>query len=350
MNIEKINKLYENMIELQAIFNEEPDVVPCIMGLRMASGEFRSAFFKVREILLECKVSSNANNRRPSPSEKKEEKSEGITEYSSDGTRTGIPNTAPKKITKKATTTTTPKKEEDPMKDKFDEFILDSYNEGRTALTDVDEIIRMFSLYDGTKPNNQIYAKFRKYLCSIYNAPNGGKIHLEAKSSDLPNEDKLDDSGMTFYRHPKYTYLWCREDGTFYYLLPDGKTIKENPIIKNPRALYLSVLGGKSNHSARLLALECYMHREVNGHHVSVLNGNKNDLSYANLSISTMKGYKAPNIQYDESDAVVACEYIVAHNKDISNVEADTNYRIGYGFAKSILEKRRFERIANKYF
>lgn len=147
------------MTELETIFNEEPDAVACIMGLRMASSEFRSAFFKVREILLECKVSSNINNRRPSPSEKKEEESEGITEYHKDGTRVDIPKE--KKTPKKATTTTTPKKKEkDPLTDKFDEFILDSYNEGRTALTDIDEIIRMFSLYDGIKLNNQIYAKF----------------------------------------------------------------------------------------------------------------------------------------------------------------------------------------------
>lgn len=350
MNIEKINKLYENMVELQTIFNEEPDAVASIMGLRMASSEFRSAFFRVREILIECKVSSNVNNRRP---EKKEEKSEdeGITEYyHKDGTRADIPK-ASKKTVKKATTPKT-KKEEDSLTDKFDEFILDSYietshDESPKALTDIDEIIRMFALYVDIKLNNQIYTKFRKYLRSIY-VSEGDKIHLKPKSFDLPNE--LEASGIKFYKHPKYTYLWCREDGTFYYLLPDGKTIKENPIIKNPRALYLSVLGGKTNHSARLLALECYMHREVNGHHVSVLNGNKNDLSYANLSISTMKGYKAPNTQYDESDAVVACEYIVAHNKDISNIESDTDYRIGYGFAKAILEKRRFERIANKYF
>lgn len=335
------------MTELETLFNEEPDAVACIMGLRMASAEFRTAFFKVREILLECKVSSNVNNnRRPSAVEKKEEESEGITEYHKDGTRIDIP-----KVSKKKATTTTKKKEEkDPMKDKFDEFILDSYVEGSSAVTDIDEIIRMFAVYVDTKLNNQIYSKFRKYLCGIYNAPNGGKIHLRSKSSDLPNEDKLDDSGMKFYRHPKYNYLWCREDGTFFYLLPDGKTIKENPITKNPRALYLSVLGGKSNHSARLLALECYMHSNIGNHHVSVLNGNKSDLSYGNLSISTMAAYKAPNTSYDESDAVLACEYIVAHNKDISNVEADTNYRIGYGFAKSILEKRRFEKIANKYF
>ena len=339
------------MMEMETIFNEEPDAVACIMGLRMASSEFRSAFFKVREILIECKVSSNVvNNRRPSSVEKKEEESEGITEYHKDGTRVDIPNDS-KKTPKKATTTTNPKKKEkDPLKDRFDEFILDSYDEGSSALTDIDEIIRMFSLYVGTKLNNQIYAKFRKYLCSIYNAPSGGKIHLKAKSDDFPNERKFDESGMTLYRHPKFKYLWCREDGKFYYLLPDGKTIKENPIIKNPRAMYLSVLGGKSNHSARLLALECYVHHTIGNHHVSVLNGNKSDLSYGNLSISTFVSYKAPNTQYDESDAVLVCEYIISHNRDISNIESDTNYQIGYGFAKSILEKRRFEKIANKYF
>ena len=334
MNIEKINKLYENMISLQELFDEEDNPVEAINGLRFASAEFRHAFFKVRETLLKSPVSKQAQEQ----------------------VRANI-TPKPKKTTKKATTTTTPKtnsKKEDPLKDEFDEFILDSYDESSRdespkALTPIDEIIRMFSLYVDIKPNAQIYSKFRKYLRSIYTA-DGDKIYLKAKSIDLPNECKLDASGMKFYRHPKYTYLWCREDGTFYYLLPDGKTINENHLIKNPKAIYLSVIGGKSNHSARLLALECYMHREISGYHVSVLNGNKDDLSYSNLSISTMKNYKAPNIKYDESDAVLACEYIVAHGKDISNVESDTNYRIGYAFAKSILEKRRFEKIANKYF
>ena len=338
MNIEKINKLYENMLSLQELFDEEPNPVEAINGLRFASAEFRRAFFKVRETLLKSPVSKQAQEHVRA---KEKEKENNVTPK-------------PKKATKKVTNTTTPKKEKDPLKDKFDEFILDSYNESShddspKALTPIDEIIRMFSLEADIKLNNQIYSKFRKYLRSIYTA-DGDKIYLKPRSIDLPNESKLDASGMMFYQHPKFKYLWCREDGSFFYLLPDGKTIKENEIIKNPKAIILSVIGGKSNHSARLLALECYLHHTISGYHVSVLNGNKNDLSYSNLSISTMKGYTAPNNQYDESDAVLACEYIVAHGKDIRNIESDTNYQIGYAFAKSILEKRRFEKIANKYF
>lgn len=333
MNIEKINKLYENMVSLQELFEEEPNPVEAINGLRFASAEFRHAFFKVRETLLKSPVSKQAQQTTEKKAEKENKPS-------------------PKKTVKKSTAT--PKKEEDQLKDKFDEFILDSYNESSRdestkALTSIDEIIRLFSLHADIKLNNQIYSKFRKYLRNIYTA-DGDKIYLKPKSFDLPNESKLDDSDMTFYQHPKFRYLWCRSDGKFFYLLPDGKTIKENPIIKSPKAVYLSVVGGKSNHSARLIALECYLHREISGYHVSVLNGNKNDLSYSNLSISTMRGYKGPNNKYDASDAVLVCEYIVAHGKDIQNIESDTNYRIGYAFAKSILEKRRFEKIANKYF
>ena len=342
MNIEKINKLYENMVSLQELFEEESNAVDAINGLRFASAEFRHAFFKVRETLLKSPVGKQAQPQAQQTTEKNE------TEKSS--------KPSPKKTTKKSTTTpkTNSKKEEDPLKDKFDEFILDSYietspDESSNALTEIDEIIRMFALYANTRPNIQMYRKFRKYLRSIYTA-DGDKMYLKPKSSALPNECKLDSSGMKFYRHPKFRYLWCREDGSFYYLLPDGRTLKENAIVKNPKAVYLSVIGGKCNHSARQIALECYIHRDVSGYHVSVQNGNKSDLSYHNLSISTMRGYKAPNIQYDESDAVLACEYIVAHNKDIRNIESDTNYQIGYAFAKSILEKRRFEKISNKYF
>jgi hypothetical protein len=342
MNIEKINKLYENMISLQQLFEEE-NSVDAINGLRFASAEFRHAFFKVRETLLKSPVGKQTQPQTQQTTEKNE--TESKTEN----------RPSPKKTTKKAATTTTPeKKEKDLLTDKFDEFILDSYDEtsrddSPRVLTPIDEIIRMFTLYSGTKPNTQIYSKFRKYLRSIYTA-DGDKIYLKPKSSALPNECKLDSSGMKFYQHPKFKYLWCREDGTFYYLLPDGQTLKENKITVNPKALYLAVIGGKPNQSARQIALECYIHRDISGYHVSVQNGNKSDLSYSNLSISTMRGYKSPNNKYDESDAVLACEYIVAHNKDIQNIESDTNYRIGYGFAKSILEKRRFERIANKYF
>lgn len=339
MNIEKINKLYENMISLQQLFEEE-NAVYAINGLRFASSEFRHAFFKVRETLLKSPVGKQTQPQTQQTTEKTE------TEKAS--------KPATKKTVKKATNTATTKKKEDPLKDKFDEFILDSYDETSRddlprVLTPIDEIIRLFTLYSDTKPNTQIYSKFRKYLRSIYTA-DGDKIYLKPKSSALPNECKLDGSNMMFYQHPKFKYLWCREDGTFYYLLPDGQTLKENKITVNPKALYLAVIGGKPNHSARQIALECYIHRDVSGYRVSVQNGNKSDLSYRNLSISTMRGYKGPNNKYDESDAVFVCEYIVSHNKDIRNIESDTNYRIGYGFAKSILEKRRFERIANKYF
>lgn len=338
MNIEKINKLYENMISLEKLFEEE-NAVDAINGLRFASAEFRHAFFKVRETLLKSPVGKQTQQTTEKTETEKENKSS---------------KPAAKKTVKKATTTTTPKKKEDPLKDKFDEFILDSYDETSRddlprVLTPIDEIIRMFSLSIDAKPNKQIYVKFRKYLRSIYTA-DGDKIYLKPKSSALPNECKLDGSNMMFYQHPKFKYLWCREDGTFYYLLPDGQTLKENKITVNPKALYLAVIGGKPNHSARQIALECYIHRDVSGYHVSVQNGNKSDLSYRNLSISTMRGYKGPNNKYDESDAVLACEYIVSHNKDIRNIESDTNYQIGYAFAKSILEKRRFEKIANKYF
>ena len=327
------------MISLQELFEEEQNPVDTINGLRFASAEFRHAFIKVRETLLRSPVSKQTTEKNETE-KPKEESSKAASKKTE------------KKTTTTKTTATPKKKEKDSLEDKFDEFILDSYDESShddsPVLTDIDDIIRMFSLYID-KQANLVYPRFRKYLRSIYTA-DGDKIHLKPKSIDLPNEGKFDASDMKFYQHPKFKYLWCREDGTFFYLLPDGKTIKENPIIKDPRTMYLSVLGGRSNLSARLLALECYMHREIAGHHVSVLNGDKTDLSYSNLSIRTMRGFKAPNNQYDEADAVTACEYIVAHGKDITNIESDTNYQIGYGFARSILEKKRFERISNKYF
>jgi hypothetical protein len=356
MNIEKINKLYENMISLQELFEEEQNPVDAINGLRFASAEFRHAFIKVRETLLRSPVSKQTQIQTAEKNVKAKEMAAFTQKLIDEGYTKEDSSSKPssKKTEKKDTTTKTTatpkKKEKDSLEDKFDEFILDSYDESsHDQSTDIDDIIRMFSLYIG-KQANLVYPRFRKYLRSIYNTTDGDKIHLKPKSYGLPNEGNFDASGLNFYQHPKFKYLWCREDGTFFYLLPDGKTIKENPIIKNPRTMYLSVLGGRSNLSARLLALECYMHREIEGHHVSVLNGDKTDLSYSNLSIRTMRGFKAPNNQYDEADAVAACEYIVAHGKDITNIEADTNYQIGYGFARSILEKKRFERISNKYF
>ena len=98
MNIEKINKLYENMISLQQLFEEE-NSVDAINGLRFASAEFRHAFFKVRETLLKSPVGKQTQPQTQQAAEKTETEKE---------------NKSSKPTTKKAVTTatTTKKKEE----------------------------------------------------------------------------------------------------------------------------------------------------------------------------------------------------------------------------------------------
>ena len=67
------------MIQLENLFEAEGTgpAIDCISGLRLSSAEFRTAFFRVRDTLMQCPVSKQApsiKHDKPEAATKKEEK------------------------------------------------------------------------------------------------------------------------------------------------------------------------------------------------------------------------------------------------------------------------------------
>lgn len=385
MNIEKINLLYNAMTNLANILTDEGvDAVYAISGLRLASAEFRSAYFKVLETL------------KTSPTSKKEANSPKVVE---------TPEEAPDEdktveVTTEESSKLTfvhvsdePKKPSEKMMEhqrSIEGFVTENYEftdeDSRISIRDiifnwgksVKQTLRRQHYTELGEVLKQIFANDGEYLLGLKpkctevtetpkEAPASEDVIKEpVKETPTPkvveHDDKLDkyekvkkkilnkDSvplSGTYYFHPKYTKYGVDENG--------------NPVIKRDTSLEAyhyreSAKGGPvihvGNHvviSARKFAYECYAGKEIGTMKVSVMNENKMDLSRSNLAIKGEKAWHRTPRKYYKDDAIFVCEYI-QKNGNIKNIEKDSSYRIGYHFAKSILDKESYRTISDKYF
>ena len=334
MNIEKITALYNNMIELEELFEAEGTgpAIDCISGLRLSSAEFRTAFFRVRDTLMQCPVSKQA----PSI---KSDKPEATTNKKSEAAKS-TPVVKESKETKSNIDF-----------NEFDEFIIESYVSDEKSDVNIYDLLRSYRILrhkeNITPP---VYAAYRRYLSSIF------KMNAEMIKGLKPKLDpelRIENTEYgKIYRHPEYTDIWCSEAGVFYYRGPSGELV-EKSIGLCSGSYMIFVTGYKNNPtvSARRVALECFLQRKLPaGSYVFHRNGNKRDFSMNNLSIRGMSNYISQEKSYTKSDVNECCEYIVAHNKDISLIEQNTNFRIGWQFAKNILDKKTYRDISDKYF
>lgn len=372
MNIEKITELYNCMTQLEQLFEAEgtASAIDCISGLRLSSAEFRTAFFRVRDTLMQCPVSKQApsiKHGKPEAATSKTEKPKTTPAVK----ESEAPKTTP--IAKKAETaksTPVAKKAEKPkstastpvMKEsketksnidfnEFDEFIIESYVSDEKSDINIYDLLRSYRICrhkeNITPP---AYAAYRRYLSSIFKMDADMIKGLKPK---LDPELRIENSEYgKIYRHPEYTDIWCSEAGVFYYRGPSGELIERTPSIYCGNYT-ISVSGSETNPSAsaRRVALECFLQKKLPARsYVFHKNGNKKDFRFCNLCIKGMEDYIKQEKNYCKSDVNECCEYIVAHNKDISNIENDTNFRIGWNFAKNILDKKTYRDISDRYF
>lgn len=233
----------------------------------------------------------------------------------------------------------------------FDEFIIESYDSDEKSDISICDLLRSYRICrhkeNLTPP---VYAAYRRYLSSIFKMEADIIKGLKPK---LDPELRIENSEYgKIYRHPEYTDIWCSEAGVFYYRGPSGELAEKSVGLSNGSYM-ISVTGYKNNPtvSARRVALECFLQRKLPaGSYVFHRNGNKRDFSINNLSIRGMSNYISQEKSYTKSDVNECCEYIVAHNKDISLIEQDTHFRIGWQFAKNILDKKTHRDISDKYF
>lgn len=358
MNIEKITELYNCMTQLEQLFEAEGTgpAIDCISGLRLSSAEFRTAFFRVRDTLMQCPVSRQVSIIKPDKPEattnKKSEaaKSTPVVKESKETKSTPVTKKA-----EKPKTTPVAKKSEPPKSNidfnEFDEFIIESYVSDEKSDINIYDLLRSYRILrhkeNITPP---VYVAYRRYLSSIFKMEADKIKGLKPK---LDPELRIENSEYgKIYRHPEYTDIWCSEAGVFYYRGPSGELV-EKSIGLYSGSYMIFVAGYKNNStvSARRVALECFLQRKLPaGSYVFHKNGNKRDFSMNNLIIRGMSNYISQEKSYTKSDVNECCEYIVAHNKDISLIEQNTNFRIGWQFAKNILDKKTYRDISDKYF
>ena len=360
MNIEKITELYNSMIQLEQLFEAEGTgpAIDCINGLRLSSAEFRTAFFRVRDTLMQCPVSKQApsiKHDKPEAATNKTEtpKTTPVVKESEKPKSTPI---AKKEEKPKSTAPTHMMKKSEPPKsnidfNEFDEFIIESYVSDEKSDINIYDLLRSYRICrhkeNITPP---VYAAYRRYLSSIFKIDADRIKGLKPK---LNPELRIENSEYgKIYRHPEYTDIWCSEAGVFYYRGPSGELVEKSVGLSNG-CYMINIAGYKNNPtvSARRVALECFIQRKLPaGSYVFHRNGNKQDFSMNNLSIRGMSNYISQEKTYTKSDVNECCEYIVAHNKDISLIEQDTHFRIGWQFAKNILDKKTHRDISDRYF
>lgn len=235
----------------------------------------------------------------------------------------------------------------------FDEFITESYDFDEKSDINILELLKAYKTcrHKGNFAP-PIYRSYRQHLSTIFKMDGDFIKGLKPK---LDPELRIEntESDKKIYRHPYYTDIWCSETGIFYYRGPSGELIEKSLATSN--GCYIIWVSGNSeykpNASARRIALECFLQKELpKKAYVFHRNGNKRDFSINNLSMKGMADYIPQEKSYTTSDVIKCCEYIIAHNKDISNIEEDTNFRIGWQFAKNILEKKTYKGISDKYF
>lgn len=376
------------MVELSNILTEEgDDAVFAVNGLRLASKEFRSAYFKVLETLNACPVDvsrkKEMNTEKVSQEvleEQMEKHEETLTEYTGELSEYNsswnpvfVQNEKPKKKTAKKIST----KMLDHQRS-IEEFVTENYEftdeDSRISIRDIifswgkavkQQLRRQHykSLGDVLK---QIFTNDGEYLlglkpkCSVKDPveetakePQPPKViehddkldKYEKVKKKILNKDSVPLSG-TYYFHPKYTKFGVDEKG--------------NPVIKRDTSLqqhhFRETEKGPVIHvgkhvviSARKFAYECYVGKEIGRMKVSVLNGNKMDLSRSNLAIKGEKAWHETLRKYYKDDVIYVCEYIQNHG-NVKNIEKDSNYRIGYQFAKQIFQKESYRTISDKYF
>lgn len=377
MNIEKINLLYNSMVELSTILTEEGDnAVFAINGLRLASAEFRSAYFKVLDTLNACPISkTNSSEVIKTPEEtpnedKAVEVAEVVEEDEEESSKLAFVHVSdePKK----------PSKISNKMMEhqrSIESFVTENYE-----FTDEDSHIKIRDIIFqwGKAVNQQLRRQHYKSLGEVLKQifTNDGESLLGLKSKcpveetakenvdelvKAPNNDKLDkyekvkkrilnkDSvplSGTYYFHPKYTKFGVDEKGNL--VIKRDTSLQQHHFRETEKGPVIYV-GKHVVMSARKFAYECYVGKEIGRMKVSVLNGNKMDLSKSNLAIKGEKTWHETSCKYYKDDVIFVCEYIQQHG-NIKNIEKDSAYRIGYQFAKKIFQKESYRTISDKYF
>lgn len=175
--------------------------------------------------------------------------------------------------------------------------------------------------------------------CNIADAP-------QAEPSVEKTVEEYDTLPEGYFIHPTLSNIAANEDGK---ILKVNSNNKWAPAETNEDGRGCRKIKGERIGTGKCV-YECINRRTVSSH-VRHLNGDSWDDSFSNLTVYGDKNYhKFQQRTYDESDIHEICEYICAHNGDVSNISHDSKGKYSIYYARKILCKAIHDNISDKYF
>ena len=149
-----------------------------------------------------------------------------------------------------------------------------------------------------------------------------------------------------YFIHPTLSNIAANEDGK---ILKVNSNNKWAPAETNEDGRGCRKIKGEKIGTGKCV-YECINRRTVSSH-VRHLNGDSWDDSFSNLTVYGDKNYhKFQQRTYGEADIHEICEYICAHNGDVSNISHDSKGKYSIYYARKILCKAIHDNISDKYF
>lgn len=188
----------------------------------------------------------------------------------------------------------------------------------------------------------------RQEILDLLNNHNGSAWDEPEEPVEEPiKEAEYDRLPDGYFIHPTLCNLAANEDGTI--LKYNAKTQKWAPAetIEDGR-------GCRNVKGERIGTGKCVyecINRFTVKSHVRHLNGDSWDDTFSNLTVYGDKNYhKFQQRTYGEADIHEICEYICAHNGDVSNISRDSKGKYSIYYTRKILTKGIHDNISDKYF
>jgi hypothetical protein len=168
----------------------------------------------------------------------------------------------------------------------------------------------------------------------------------QAEPSVEKTVEEYDTLPEGYFIHPTLSNIAANEDGK---ILKVNSNNKWAPAETNEDGRGCRKIKGEKIGTGKCV-YECINRRTVSSH-VRHLNGDSWDDSFSNLTVYGDKNYhKFQQRTYGEADIHEICEYICAHNGDVSNISHDSKGKYSIYYARKILCKAIHDNISDKYF
>ena len=354
----QINEIMESL--RYATLKIEPEDIGYISEMMQIAvkfdGEYASAYGKMHEIFKRALLSSEsveADIRTPEVEKTEEVVTETVNETPV------VEETEEPDDTETDFREVTPSPEPEPEPEKTEAPIIFQHPDYPTIGAGTDG--QVYSLKDGTWKKADTRSVYfprkkdgtwgrveRQEILDLLNNHNTSAWDEPADAVEekeaVKEYDKLPDG---YFIHPTLRNLAANEDGVILKYNSSTKKWAVAETIEDGRGC--RKVKGERIGTGKCV-YECINRFTVKAH-VRHLNGDSWDDAFSNLTVFGDKNYhKFQQRTYGEADVHEICEYICAHNGDVSNISRDSKGKYSIYYARKILTKGIHDNISDKYF